>query len=68
MLGTGLSVNCLVLNARDDKDVLIVKTTMSNAKKSEIVLVGEDTNRLISVCYYANLEHFDILFKSGSKQ
>ena len=51
MLGTRLSVNCCVLHARDDADVLIVKTTIDNAKKSKNVLVGEDTNLLILVSY-----------------
>ena len=64
MLGTRLSVNCCVFHARDDADVLIVKTTIDNAKKSKTVLVGEDTDLLILLCYYANLKHFDILFKS----
>ena len=68
MLGTRLSINFPVFNARDDADVLIVKTTIDNAKKSKTVLVGEDTDLLILLCYYANLEHFDIVFKSGSKQ
>ena len=49
MVGTRLSVNCRAFHARDDADVLIVKTTNDNAKKSKTVLVGEDTDLLILI-------------------
>ena len=59
-----------VLHAKWDSDILIVKTAMDVAMKSETILVGSDTNLLVLLIRYTTKEHEKIYFmpppKSGS--
>ena len=69
MLGSYLANDgCTVLHANDDADVLIVKTAIACAEKCNVVVIGEDTDLLVLLCYYANTNACEILFKTGSKK
>ncbi|WAR17805.1 hypothetical protein MAR_032399 [Mya arenaria] len=69
LLGTHLSQHdCTVLHAPDDADVLIVKTTIECSETCKTVLIGEDTDLLVLLCFYASHDSFNILFRSGSKK
>jgi hypothetical protein len=43
---------CHVVNASGDADVLIVKTAVAATHKYETVLIGDDTDLLVVMCYY----------------
>ena len=56
-------------HAPEDADVLIVKKAVESAASvMHTVLVGEDTDLLILLCYHANLQSCDILFKPEPKK
>ncbi len=57
-----------MLHAPDDADVLIVKTTIECSETCKTVLIGEDTDLLVLLCFYASHDSFNILFRSGSKK
>jgi len=53
LLGDGLErVQCMVSYASGDADLLIVKTTVALSVERDAVLVGEDTDLLVLLCYY----------------
>lgn len=56
-----------ILAAEGDADLLTVQTAVASAKDMTTVLVGEDTDLLILLCYHVELHGKDILFKSETK-
>ena len=59
---------CTTINAKEDADVLIVQTALELANTCEVVLIGEDTDLLVLLCYHADIHSSRIYFKSESKQ
>ena len=49
------TMDCTILHAKDDADVLIVKTAAESAKTADTLLVMDDTDLLILLCYYADI-------------
>ena len=49
-------MGCQVSHARGDADMLIVKTAIQSASTSSTVLVGDDTDLLILLCFHAPLD------------
>ena len=69
LLSTKLCENgCTAINAKEDADVLIVQTALELANTCDVVLIGEDTNLLVLLCYHADIHSNRIYFKSESKQ
>lgn len=61
------SRGCTTILAEGDADLLIVQTAVASAKDMKTVLVGEDTDLLVLLCYHVDLHGKDILFKSETK-
>ena len=59
MLSRVLEKNC---NASEDADLLIVQKAVQSATTNNTVLVGDDTDLIVLLCYHANLESHDLFF------
>ena len=69
LLSTKLCENgCTTINAKEDADVLIVQTALELVNTCDVVLIGEDTDLLVLLCYHADIHSNRIYFKSESKQ
>ena len=51
---------CRTLQADGDADVLIIKTSISTAAESPTVLVGDDTDLLVLLCFYTRQDRCDL--------
>ena len=59
---------CQTSHARGDADLLIVQTAIQSASASDTVLVGDDTDLLILLCFHTPIESsHDIYFKLETK-
>ena len=56
------------MHAESDADLLIVMTAVEYSEHRDVVVIGEDTDLLVLLCYHANLEYHKICFKSELKQ
>ena len=61
-------MDCKVYHAGGDADCLIVKQAIESALTKETILVGEDTDVLILLIYFADLKGDKIYLKSETKQ
>ena len=70
MLSCFLERNCKVYHASGDADVMIVhyKKAVQLAIVTDTVLVGDDTDLLVLLCYHACLESHNTFFKSEPKK
>ena len=55
------------IHAKGDADTLIVKTTTDCAKLATTVLVGDDTDLLVLLCYHADMHAKYIFFRPEPK-
>ena len=67
MLGSYLQKKCKVYHASGDADVLIVQKTVESARVVDTVLVGDDTELLVLLCYHASLHSHNIFLKPEPK-
>ena len=58
---------CRTLQADGDADVLIIKTSVSTAAESPTVLVGDDTDLLVLLCFYTRQDGCDLFFRPEPK-
>ena len=49
-------------HAESDADVLIVQKAVESSELRTTVLIGDDTDLLVLLIFYANLEFYDIFF------
>ena len=54
--------NCKTYHASGDADLLIVQIAVQSASTSNTVLVGDDTDLIVLLCYHAKLESHDLFF------
>ena len=54
--------NCEVHHASEDADLIIVMKAVQSANSSNIVLVGDDTDLFVLLCYHASIEAHDLFF------
>ena len=54
--------NCKTHHASGDADFLIVQKAVKSATTTNTVLVGDDTDLIILLCYHASLESHDLFF------
>lgn len=59
--------NCTTYHADGDADVLIVKTAVESARERTTVLVGDDTDLLVLLCFYTHPDGYDLFFKPEPK-
>ena len=55
--------NCPTCHAEGDADVLIVKTAAESARERNTVLVGDNTDLLVLLCFYTRSDSFGLYFK-----
>ncbi len=60
--------NCKTHHASGDADLLIVQKTVQSATSSNTVLVGDDTDLIVLLCYHAKLESHDLFFRPEPKK
>ena len=61
------NVGCVTHHANGDADLLIVKTAVESARTSTTVLVGDDTDLLVLLCYHASEDGYDLYFRPEPK-
>ena len=59
--------NCETHHASGDADLLIVLKAVQSATTTSTVLVGDDTDLIVLLCYHANMEAHDLFFHPESK-
>ena len=57
-----------ILHAKGYADVLIVKAAVESAKTADTILVMDDTDLLILLCYYADIHSKGIYLKQEPRQ
>lgn len=60
--------NCKTYHAPGDADLLIVQKAVQSATTSNTVLVGDDTDLIVLLCYHASLESHDLFFYPEPKR
>ena len=50
------TIGCKTIHARADADTLIVETAINSARTMDTVLIGDDTDLLILLCYHADMK------------
>ena len=69
MLSTELEKsNYKTYHAHRDANLLVVQKAVRSATTSKTVLVGEDTNLIVLLCYHASLDSHDFFFCSEPKK
>ena len=58
---------CLTEYAEDDVDVLIAKTAMQSAATKNTVLVADNTDLVILLCYNADPDGFDLFMQCSTR-
>lgn len=68
MLSNKLEIaGCTTFHAKGDADTLIVRTAIDCAEVVNTVLVGDDTDLLVLLCYHADIHAKDIYFRPEPK-
>ena len=60
-------VECPVLHAEGDADRLIVEMAVKSSSTTDTILVGDDTDLLVLLCYHADLNSKDIFMHSQTR-
>ena len=64
MLSSSLQkINCQTCHSQADAGLLIYQTAVESARRVDNVLVGDDTNLLVLLCHYTQLDAHESLFK-----
>ena len=58
---------CTVNRAAGDADLLIAQTAIQSARSLSTVLVGDDTDLLVLLCFYAEMDAHDLFFRPEPK-
>ena len=56
-------VGCKTHHSQADADLLIVQTAVESVGRASTVLVGDDTDLLISLCYYTEISAEELFFQ-----
>lgn len=60
--------NCETHHASGDADLLIVQKAIQCATTTNTVLIGDDTDLLVLLCYHASIDSHDLLFCSEARK
>ena len=58
---------CLIEHAEDDADLLIAQTAVQSAATKSTVLVADDTDLVILLCYYADPDGFALFMQCSTR-
>ncbi|PFX20787.1 hypothetical protein AWC38_SpisGene14755 [Stylophora pistillata] len=61
------NVGCVTQHANGDADLLIVQTAIESARTRTTILVGDDTDLLVLLCYHASEDGCDLYFRPEPK-
>ena len=61
------TMGCITHHADGDADVLIVRIAVESAPKKTTVLVGDNTDLLVLLCYHARQDGCNLFFRPESK-
>ena len=61
------NAGCVTHQSNGDADLLIVKTAVESARTKTMVLVGDDTDLLVLLCYHASEDGRDFYFRPEPK-
>lgn len=61
------NAGCVTYHSDGDADLLIVKTAVESARTKTTVLVGDDTDLLVLLCYHASEDGCDLYFRPEPK-
>ena len=61
------NAGCVTHHSDGDADLLIVKTAVESAQTNTTVLVGDDTDLLVLLCYHASEDGCDFYFRPEPK-
>ena len=61
------NAGCVTHQSNGDADLLIVKTAVESARTKTTVLVGDDTDLLVLLCYHASEDGCDFYFRPEPK-
>lgn len=56
------TIGCTTHHAETHADLLIAKTTVLSSRQKDTILIGEDTDLLVLLCYYGEQTEHDLLF------
>ena len=59
---------CETHHALGDADVLIVQTAIQSAMQCQTILIGEDTDLIVLLCFHVTNSCYDIFFKSEKRR
>lgn len=69
LLGNKLQQSgCSTIHTEGDVDLLIVQTAIQSSRSITTVLVGDDTDLLVLLCYHAKMNANELFFKAEPKQ
>ena len=69
MLNTELEKNnCKTYHAPGNANLLIVQKAVQSATTSKTVLVGEDTDFIVLLCYHSSPDYHDLFFRPEPKK
>ena len=60
-------VNCQTCHSQADADLLIVQTAVESARRMNTVLIGDDTDLLVLLCYYTEMDTHELFFQPEPK-
>ena len=60
--------NCQVYHSTADADLLIVNKAVESSRTMDSMLVGDDTDLLVLLCYHAELDVFDHFSNRNQEQ
>ena len=67
MLGSKLEITgCTVLYAKRDADTIIVKAAVECSLQINTIVVGDDTDLLVLLCYHCEFSSQDVFFQPES--
>lgn len=62
-----LKVNCQTCHLQADADLVIVQTAVESARRMNTLLIGDDTDLLILLCYYREMDAHKLFFQPEPK-
>ena len=69
LLGDSLeAAGCEVHHAKDDADLLIVQTAIKVALQRNVILVGDDTDLLVLLCYHTRNVKYNLFWRPEPKK
>ena len=63
-----MKAGCKTVHASSDADILIVRTAVESAKACNTVVVGDDTDLLVLLCFHSDMAAHELYFIAEPKK